>query len=214
MYFRNLHNCCWKLHELRFIVDYDSNEFGPLHRFSFSSQVQRSRDGQTGCRGSCGRLAYLSIRVINTSMERHVLQLSHSRWWFVFVPRHFLGLHQDLFWLTSSTWPSGTRPSTSPSSTTGRKHTERDEVQKIGIEHAVDLLCLHTVLRALRFHSHYISDSSTKCQFHFQCRVFHCNSCICQLVFESLPVLLSSPRNPRRRSTKTSQNLWPKSSQQ
>ena len=199
----------WKLHELRFIVDYDSNEFGPLHRFSFSSQVQRNRDGQTSCRVSCGRLVCLSIRVINTSMEPDGLQLLRSRWWFVFVPRHFLGLHQDLLRLTSSTWPSGATASTSGSSATGRKYTERGEVQKICLQHAVDLLCFYTVLLALYLHSFCCTISWTIRCVYVMCDTFRHYSCEFQLVFKSLPVLLSSPRNPCRRSTNTSQNVLP-----
>ena len=51
----------WTRLDLRFIINHDTNKFGPLHRFSFSSQVQRNRDGQTSCRVSCRRLAHLVL---------------------------------------------------------------------------------------------------------------------------------------------------------
>ena len=84
---------------------------------------------------------------------------------------HFCGLYQDIPRVTSSTWPSGSRPSTSPSSTTGRKHTGPGEVQKNSIQHAVDLQYFCTLLLAyvLYFLCHTIF--SAECLYYARLRL-------------------------------------------
>ena len=81
-------------------------------------------------------------------------------WCFRLYPGHFCGLYKDLPRVTSSTWIWGTGPSTSPSWTTGRKHTGRCKVQEISIQHVVDLLSLYTQsVTCLSFvcpYSHYL----------------------------------------------------------
>ena len=107
----------------------------------------------------------------------------------------------------SSAWS----PGTSPSSTTGRKHTGRGEVQKNSIQHAVDLRTLYNLLPALVL---CLLGCSTlwRQSLHSLHRWVHLDTCVPQLVFESLHLLFSPPWDPGQCSTNTKKNVWPKSS--
>ena len=196
---------------LCFSVDNGSNKCGPLHRFVLPSQISRDRDNQASLCSSCHRLVLRAILWIYIVLEHVIAYFSSFPCFFRLFPYHMCGLYQDIPRITSSAWPWGTRQSTSSSWTTGRKHTGPSEVQKINIQHAVDLRTLYTLLHAFLLCLLCLSISSAQLCLRSVHLWVHPHNCVPQLLFKSLRLLLSPPWDQSQSPTNTSKNVLPKS---